>query len=48
MDPQEKPEIDLDFSGDADAHVPDSHLSKRFPVTNALAAEIEIDTEKAA
>lgn len=37
------PEIDLDFSGDGDGHVPDSHLVKRFPVTEIVAQEIEID-----
>lgn len=40
--------IEMDFSGDDEGYIPDSHLAKRFPVTAVNAKEFETETDKAA
>ena len=35
-------DIDVDFSGDGEGHIPDAHLTKRFPVTEVIVNEIDL------
>ena len=35
--------VEVDFSGDDECQIPDAHLQKRFPVTEIVVGEIELD-----